>query len=166
MVDGPDDGLWTHNGFFEAQIQIPIPNKCLRFGYKGLVFCRNNGWLVENVDKGLTLSKWVLINRPILPQTTQNLSTQIVCSSPFQWKKASLGVCSRWPWISYQWSTIVSDEWQTKENKLFYLWLIVLNSQLHQNSEPSHAMKVPRRTKPSWGNSIFELKPSWNLFKP
>ena len=25
--------------------QIPIPNKYLECGYKGLVFCRNNGWI-------------------------------------------------------------------------------------------------------------------------
>ena len=39
---------------FEAQIQIQITitNKYLGFGYKGLVFCRNNGWLMENIDKG------------------------------------------------------------------------------------------------------------------
>ena len=33
-------GLQTHEA---AQIQIPSPNKYLGFGYKGLVFCRNNG---------------------------------------------------------------------------------------------------------------------------
>ena len=30
--------------------------------YKSLVFCRNNGWIMENMDKGLTVPKWVLIN--------------------------------------------------------------------------------------------------------
>ena len=29
--------------FFAAQIQIPLLNKYLGVGYKGLVFCRNNG---------------------------------------------------------------------------------------------------------------------------
>ena len=29
--------------FFAAQIQIPLPNKYMGVGYKGLVFCRNNG---------------------------------------------------------------------------------------------------------------------------
>ena len=29
--------------FFAAQIQMPLPNKYLGAGYKGLVFCRNNG---------------------------------------------------------------------------------------------------------------------------
>ena len=34
----------------------------LDINYKGLVFCRNNGRLLENMDKGLTVPKWVLIN--------------------------------------------------------------------------------------------------------
>ena len=63
-----------------AQIQIPIPNKYLGFGYKGLVFCRNNGGLMENMDKGLTVPKWVLIRQPKIPQMPQiylpNLSVQ------------------------------------------------------------------------------------------
>ena len=29
--------------FLAAQIQIPLQNKYLGVGYKGLVFCRNNG---------------------------------------------------------------------------------------------------------------------------
>jgi hypothetical protein len=49
--------------FFAAQIQIQIPiqNKYLGCGYKGLVFCRNNGRILENLDKGLTVPKWGLI---------------------------------------------------------------------------------------------------------
>ena len=31
-------------------------------GYKGLVFFRNNDWIMENMDKGLTVPKWVLIS--------------------------------------------------------------------------------------------------------
>jgi len=62
------DTRWLNPQFFAAQIQIPIPNKYLRFGYKGLVFYSNNGWLMENMDKGLTLPKWVLINRLKIPQ--------------------------------------------------------------------------------------------------
>ena len=68
--------------YFAAQIQIPIPNKNLGFGYKGLVFCRNNGWLMENMDKGLTVPKWVLINWPKIPEIPRSLSAQIVCPSP------------------------------------------------------------------------------------
>ena len=77
----------------------PKSNKYLGFGYKGLVvFCRNNGSLMENMDKGLTIPKWVLINRPKIPQMPQNLSAQIVCPSPKVWdfdeKKALLGIRS------------------------------------------------------------------------
>ena len=32
-----------------AQIQIPVPNKSLELLFKGLAFCRNNGWLMENM---------------------------------------------------------------------------------------------------------------------
>ena len=35
----------------KSLIQIPNPNKYLGCGYKGLVFCRNNGWLMENSTK-------------------------------------------------------------------------------------------------------------------
>ena len=42
---------------FAAQIQIQIPNKYLGFGCKGLDFCRNDGWLMEKMDKGLTVPK-------------------------------------------------------------------------------------------------------------
>jgi hypothetical protein len=78
------------------------PNKYLGCGYEGLVFCRNNGRLMENTDKGLTVSKWVLINWTKMPQMPQYLSAQIVCRSlnilDFNEKKASLGVRSPWFW--------------------------------------------------------------------
>ena len=32
---------------FAAQIQIPIPQK-----YLGLVFCKNNGWIMKNIEVG------------------------------------------------------------------------------------------------------------------
>ena len=31
---------------------------------------------MENMDKGLTVPKWVLINQPKIPQMPQNLSAQ------------------------------------------------------------------------------------------
>ena len=37
------------------------------------------------MDKGLTVPKWVLINRPKIPQMLQNLPVQIVCPSPKVW---------------------------------------------------------------------------------
>ena len=36
---------------------------------------------MENMDNGLTLPKCVLIVRPKIPQTPQNLSAQFVCPS-------------------------------------------------------------------------------------
>ena len=40
---------------------------------------------MENMDKGLTVPKWVLINQPKVPQMPQNLSAQIFCPSPKVW---------------------------------------------------------------------------------
>ena len=40
---------------------------------------------MENMDKGLTVPKWVLINRPKISKMPQNLSAQIVCPSPKVW---------------------------------------------------------------------------------
>ena len=40
---------------------------------------------MENMDKGLTVPKWVLINWLKIPQMPQNLSTQIVCPRPKVW---------------------------------------------------------------------------------
>ena len=40
---------------------------------------------MENMDKGLTGPKWVLINCLKIPQLPQNLSAQIVCPSPKVW---------------------------------------------------------------------------------
>ena len=37
---------------------------------------------MENMNKGLTVPKWVLIVRPEIPQMPQNLSAQFVCLSP------------------------------------------------------------------------------------
>ena len=46
------------------------------YRYKGLVFCRNNGWIIKNTDKGLTVPKWVMIVQSKIPQIPQNLSAQ------------------------------------------------------------------------------------------
>ena len=95
MIPRTTDTRWLNPQFFAAQIQISIPKKLaicpktylnpkkyLGFGYKSLVFCRNNGCIMENMDKGLTKQKWVLIVWPKIPQMPQNLSAQIVCPSP------------------------------------------------------------------------------------
>ena len=40
---------------------------------------------MENMDNGLIVPKWVLINHLKTPQIPQNLSAQIVCLSPKVW---------------------------------------------------------------------------------
>ena len=37
---------------------------------------------MENIDKGLTVPKWVVIVLPKIPQMLQNLSAQFVCPTP------------------------------------------------------------------------------------
>ena len=54
---------------------------------------------MENMDKELTVPKWVLIVRPTTPQMPQKSSAQKVCPSPkvrIFWKKLSLSVRSPW----------------------------------------------------------------------
>ena len=77
----------TDYGYIKAKSLIlcgpnsnPNPQKYLGCGYKG--FCRNNDWIMENMDKRLTLPKWVLIVWPKMPKMPQNLSAQFVCPSP------------------------------------------------------------------------------------
>ena len=95
LLDGVGFLLWLltrttdtrrlNSKFFAVQIQIPIQNKCLGCGYKGLVFCRNNCWIMENMDKGITVPKWVLIVWPKIPQMPQKFSAQLICPSPKFW---------------------------------------------------------------------------------
>ena len=74
-------GLRTHEGKithflwpkFRSQSQINI----WQMDIKTLLFCRMNGWLMENMDKGPTIPKWVLIVQPKIPY---NLSaTEFIC---------------------------------------------------------------------------------------
>ena len=48
------------------------------------------------MDKGLTVPKWVLMNRPKVQQMPQNLPAQIPKVWYFDEKRASLGVRSPW----------------------------------------------------------------------
>ena len=50
-----------------------------------LSFCRNNGWIMEYIDKVLTVQKWMLIVWTKITQMLQNLSAQFVCPSPKAW---------------------------------------------------------------------------------
>ena len=40
---------------------------------------------MENIDKGLTVPKWVLINLLKIPQMSHNFLAQFVCPSPKVW---------------------------------------------------------------------------------
>jgi hypothetical protein len=40
---------------------------------------------MKNMDKGLTVTKWVLINRLKILQMPQNVSAKNVCPSPKDW---------------------------------------------------------------------------------
>ena len=71
---------------------------------KGLVLCGSNGWMTENMDKGLTLPKLVLIVWliPQMPQNWPELSPQakkfwISMKKRLYW---DYGVCSPWIKIS------------------------------------------------------------------
>ena len=39
-------------------------------------------WIMENMDKGITVPKWVPIVWPKISQLPHNLSAQFVCPSP------------------------------------------------------------------------------------
>ena len=56
MPNCTDYGNAMAKSLIQIQIQIQIPIIYLGFGYKGLVFSRNNGWTMENMDKGLTVN--------------------------------------------------------------------------------------------------------------
>ena len=129
--------------FFASQIQIPLPNRYLGVGYKGLVFCRNNGWLMENMrmDKGLTVPKWVLINWQKITQMRKNLSAQIFYPSPkvwvFWWKKA-------------HWASVIRDSAQTYDGKIC-------------NENPKMATCCTLETQWAICHQIFSF--SWNKFE-
>ena len=66
------DTRWLNTQFFAAQIQIQIQNKYLEFALKGLVFCRNKGWVTE-IRKTWTHSTkmgadWLGKNTPNAPK--------------------------------------------------------------------------------------------------
>ena len=66
---------------FSAQIQNPLQNKHLGFGYKALVFSRNNGWIIAKNGQGTHSTKMGADN-PNISQMPQKISAQNVCLSP------------------------------------------------------------------------------------
>ena len=59
--------------------QIPIPNKYFECGYKDLVFCKNNGWIMENCTK---------MSADSSAENTPKISVQVWDT----WKKSPLWV--------------------------------------------------------------------------
>ena len=80
------DTRWLNPKFFATQIQIPIPKTYLGFGYKGLVFCRNN-------RKHGQWSHSTKMGADKLAKNTPNLSAQAP-KFGISMKKASSGVRS------------------------------------------------------------------------
>ena len=74
IICGPDSNLKSQINIFDLD----------------LVFCENNGWLMENMDKGLTVPKLVLINWTKIPQMPKKILPKPK-SLGFRWKEASLG---------------------------------------------------------------------------
>ena len=62
---------------------------------------------MENMDKRLTVSKWVLINRSKIPQCPKKLSDQIVCPSPKVWDFDEKRL---------HWASVVRDREQCKDD--------------------------------------------------
>jgi hypothetical protein len=51
---------------------------------------------MENMDKGLTVPKWMLIVQPKIPQMPQNLSAQLSVKAEKFWISMKTGFSSRW----------------------------------------------------------------------
>ena len=84
-----EHGLRTHKGKIPNSLRTKFKsqsqkNRYLKCGYKDLVFFVEImvEYVMENMNKGLTVPKWVLIVWPKIPQMSQNLSAQFVCPSP------------------------------------------------------------------------------------
>ena len=64
---------------------------------------------MENMDKGLTVPKWVLIVGPKIPQMPQNLSAQFVCPIV---KVLDFNVLCSTPWIKPKAIMLSSQKFQ------------------------------------------------------
>ena len=89
----------------------------------GLSFCRNNGWIMEDMDKGLTVFEWVLI--PKIPQMSQNLSTQFLCPCPkglnFNEKRLQWASIVRGRPYSFEWNGISCTKISNTDFRIWYL---------------------------------------------
>ena len=133
----------------QIQIQIPIPKKYFGFGYKGIVFYRNNGCLLKNMDKRVSVTKWVLINRPKIPQMPQKLSAQIVCPS---WLNLKIQLLLMQPWMIAMANSVV---WNFKWDFKIILAPFSL-SVLHEGRKRSKNYIFSQTRK---GRKFYQIRP-------
>ena len=76
------------------------------------------------MEKGLIVSKWVLINRPKIPQMPQDLFVQIVCPSPKFWdfNEKRLHCVSVFRAFIHNQCTVLQDSFKTFDEPLFLSW--------------------------------------------
>jgi hypothetical protein len=84
----------TDNGHTIAKYLLLLgqnSNTNPKLDIKAEFFFRNNGLLMKNMDKGLTVPKWVMIVWPKIPQ----ISPEFICPNPkvpdFNEKKSFIG---------------------------------------------------------------------------
>ena len=71
---------------------------------------------MEKMDKGLTVTKWVLINWPKIPQMPKNLCAQIVCPSPKVWDLDEKRL--QWASVVRVWMHVQSGEALLRHNNV------------------------------------------------
>ena len=85
--------------------------------------------MIENMDKGLTVPKWVLIVQQKIPQTLPKCSAQFVCPSTKVWdffkRKLSLGVRSPYSGSSYSTRSKSSRRKTTKTGSKCWVVFII-----------------------------------------
>ena len=68
---------------------------------------------IKNMDKRLTVPKWLLINWPKIPQLHQKLSVQMVSPSPKDWDKwVPMHTVAIWTFPFHQNSVKKSDDFE------------------------------------------------------
>ena len=125
------------------------------FGYKGIVFCRNNGWLMKNMDKEPTVPKWLLINQPKIPKMSQNFS--VIClpkPKSLGFAEKNLSGCLSFLWIRLKKvTTFQTQNWWILKFKLlfrFYLTFFLQNWSMKKCKESFNTVAT-RSNKKWWG---------------
>ena len=102
---------------------------------------------MENMDKGLTVPKWVLIVRPKIPQMPQNLSAQFVCPSPkvldFNEKRLHWASVVRDPCHAGQQAVLLlSDVWKKWKCSYGPMWIFFCRGR-RWGVEANYAYLIP-----------------------